>query len=321
MSRLIVTEYISLDGVMEAPGGGESFTYAGWTFRINRGPEGDAFKLEETRNTAALLFGRVTYEGMAAVWPHMSGEFADRWNALPKYVVSSTLSDPAWNNTHVLSGDLSTEIKQLVEKIDGEIVVHGSAKLVNALIKLDLVDELRLMTYPIVLGSGRRLFTSSDEPTQLRLTDVRAVGDGVVISTYSPDFSYHVFREMQADLDTVWKAWTDPDEYGTWFNALPGSVELDVQTGGSWRLKLKPMGDDAPELLSGAYVEVTPKEKLVMTTNFASGDTTMEMSFHPVEGKTRVDIRQTCASRGERDGGREGSLMLLEWCADYLAAT
>ena len=186
MGKLVVTEYISLDGVIEAPGGGEDFVHAGWTFRINRGPEGDAYKFDETRNSDALMFGRVTYEGMAAVWPQMEGEFADLFNTLPKFVVSDTLSDAPWNNTEILTGDLRANVENLKERFSGDIVVHGSARLVQALLELDLVDELRLMLFPIVLGSGKRLFADSEGVKRLRLTSTTTVGDGIAVLTYIP---------------------------------------------------------------------------------------------------------------------------------------
>jgi len=189
MGKLIVTEFITLDGVVEGPGGGESFEHSGWSFRINRGEDGDAVKLEETRDTAALLFGRTTYEGMAAVWPQMSGEFADKWNSVPKYVVSSTLKDPDWNNTTVLDGDVPGDVKRLVDETDGNVVIHGSVTLVNELLKHELVDELRLMTYPVVLGSGKRLFSPSETPSNWRLESVQSVGDGLVITTYQHTIS------------------------------------------------------------------------------------------------------------------------------------
>jgi dihydrofolate reductase len=186
MGKLVVTEYITLDGVIEAPGGGEDFVHAGWTFRIQRGPEGDAFKLEETRTTDALLFGRVTYDGMAAAWPDMTGEFADLFNTLPKFVVSDNLADASWNNTEVLGGrDLEANIEQLKERFDGDIVVHGSARLVQSLLELDLVDELRLMQFPIVLGSGKRLFGDSPDPKRFQLSSMMSVGDGVAVLTYA----------------------------------------------------------------------------------------------------------------------------------------
>ena len=186
MGKLVVTEFITLDGVVEAPGGGEDFVHAGWTLRINRGPEGDAFKLNETRNSDALLFGRVTYEGMAAAWPHRTGDFADLFNSLPKFVASNTLTDVSWNNTEVLHGDLKTNIEQLKSRFQGDIVVHGSARLVQSLLRLDLIDELRLMLFPIVLGAGKRLFGDADQPKRFRLTSTTSVGDGITILTYTP---------------------------------------------------------------------------------------------------------------------------------------
>jgi dihydrofolate reductase len=186
MGNLVVTEYISLDGVVEAPGGGEDYVHAGWTFRIKRGPEGDAFKLEETRNSDALVFGRVTYEGMAAVWPDMTGEFADLFNGLPKFVFSDTLSEPSWNNTEVLRGDLRAHVKDLKRRFAGDIVVHGSPRVVQQLLELDLIDELRLMLFPIVLGSGKRLFTDSANAKRFRLTSTTQVGDGISVLTYAP---------------------------------------------------------------------------------------------------------------------------------------
>ena len=186
MGRIVVTEFISLDGVMEAPGGGEDFKHAGWTFEIERGDEGDKFKLDETFASEALLLGRVTYEGFAEAWPSRDGEFADKFNNMPKYVVSSTLGDPEWNNTTVLKGDLVEEVEKLKREQDGDIVVHGSARLVQALIEHDLVDELRLMVYPVVLGSGKRLFGDTSDGKPLRLVESRVVGDGVSILIYRP---------------------------------------------------------------------------------------------------------------------------------------
>jgi dihydrofolate reductase len=186
MGKLVVTEYISLDGVIEAPGGGEDFVHAGWTFRIQRGPEGDAFKLDETRNSDALVFGRVTYDGMAAVWPHMTGEFADLFNSLPKFVFSDSLSDASWNNTEVLRGDLRANVENLKRRFAGDIVVHGSPRVAQQLLELDLIDELRLMLFPIVLGSGKRFFTDSDNAKRFRLTSATQVGDGIAVLTYTP---------------------------------------------------------------------------------------------------------------------------------------
>ena len=186
MGRIVATEFISLDGVVEDPGGSESFKHGGWSFEISRGDEGDKFKLDETMSSDALLLGRVTYEGFAEAWPSREGEFADKFNTMPKYVVSSTLARPEWNNTTVLEGDLAEEVAQLKERHDGDIVVHGSARLVQALLDQDLVDELRLMVFPVVLGSGKRLFGATSDKKPLRLADSKVVGDGVTVLTYQP---------------------------------------------------------------------------------------------------------------------------------------
>jgi dihydrofolate reductase len=186
VGRIVVTEFVSLDGVVEAPGGGESFKYGGWSFEIERGEEGDRFKLDETMSAEALLLGRVTYEGFAAAWPSRDGDFADKFNSMPKYVVSSTLRDPEWNNTTVLGGDVAEEIVKLKRDQDGDIVVHGSPRLVQALVEHDLVDELRLMVFPVVLGTGKRLFDETSDKKRLRLVDSKIVGDGVAILVYQP---------------------------------------------------------------------------------------------------------------------------------------
>jgi dihydrofolate reductase len=185
MGKIVVTEFMSLDGVVEDPGGAEDFKYGGWSFEFQRGDEGDAFKLEETRNSKALLLGRVTYEGFADAWPSREGEFADLFNSMPKYVVSSTLKDPEWTNTTVLDGDVPQEVQRLRDETDGDIVVHGSVELAQSLIANDLVDELRLMVFPVVLGSGKRLFGDPGEKKTLRLADSKVVGDGIAILTYA----------------------------------------------------------------------------------------------------------------------------------------
>lgn len=186
MGRIVVTEFMSLDGVIEDPGGAEGFQHAGWSFEIARGDEGDTFKLDETMQAGALLLGRVTYEGFAAAWPEREGEFADKFNTMPKYVVSSTLGEATWSNSTLLRGDVVEEVQKLKEQQDGEIVVHGSARLVQTLLEHDLVDELRLMVFPVVLGVGKRLFGSTTDKKRLRLTDSRTVGDGVSILVYQP---------------------------------------------------------------------------------------------------------------------------------------
>jgi dihydrofolate reductase len=186
MGRIVVTEFMSLDGVVEDPGGAEDFKYGGWSFEFARGEEGDKFKLDEALDSEALLLGRVTYEGFAAAWPSRDGEFADKFNDMPKYVVSSTLEDPEWNNSTVLTGDVTEEVAKLKQAQDGDIVVHGSAQLVQTLLERDLVDELRLMVFPVVLGSGKRLFGDTSDKKGLRLADSKTVGDGVAILIYEP---------------------------------------------------------------------------------------------------------------------------------------
>ena len=186
MGRIVVTEFVSLDGVMEDPGGSEEFRHGGWSFEFSRGEEGDRFKLDEAMGAGALLLGRVTYEGFAEAWPSRDGEFADKFNEMPKYVVSSTLENPEWNNSTVLGGDLVEEVSKLRQEIDGDIVVHGSARLAQALLEHDLVDELRLMVFPVVLGRGRRLFGETSEKKALRLSSSMTVGDGISILIYEP---------------------------------------------------------------------------------------------------------------------------------------
>ena len=186
MGRIVVTEFLSLDGVVEAPGGGESFRHGGWSLEINRGDEGDKFKLDEALSSEALLLGRVTYEGFALAWPSREGEFAQKFNNMPKYVVSSTLEKPEWNNSTVLKGDVAQEVSTLKQAHEGDIVVHGSPQLVQALVENDLVDELRLMVFPVVIGSGKRLFGETSDLKSMRLVDSKVVGDGVAILIYQP---------------------------------------------------------------------------------------------------------------------------------------
>jgi dihydrofolate reductase len=183
VGRIVVTEFLSLDGVMEAPGG-EDFKYKGWSFEFDRGEEGNQFKLDETLESEALLLGRVTYEGFAAAWPSREGDFADKFNSMPKYVVSSTLENPEWNNTTVLKGDVVAEVSKLRDAQDGDVYVHGSCQLAQTLIEHDLVDELHLMVFPVVLGTGKRLFGETSDKKPLRLVDSKTVGDGVAILVY-----------------------------------------------------------------------------------------------------------------------------------------
>jgi dihydrofolate reductase len=185
MGRIVVSEFLSLDGVMEAPGGGEKTNYphAGWFFTFDAGDDGDAFKLEEVKTTEALLLGRVTYEDFVAFWPTAEGPVADRFNAIPKYVVSSTLTNPTWSGTSVLNGDFVDDITKLRDSIDGDIGVSGSRRLAQGLIEHDLVDQLNLVVCPIVLGSGDRLFGDSADTKRFTLTSSTTVGEGVAILT------------------------------------------------------------------------------------------------------------------------------------------
>ncbi len=187
MRKLVVTEFITLDGVFEDPGGAEKFERGGWAFKFQRGPEGDKFKMDEMQTCDAFLLGRVTYEGFAQAWPSRSGEFADMMNNMPKYVVSSTLNEPAWKNSTVIKSNLVGEVMKMKEKPGKDILVAGSAQLVNALIENDLIDELRLMVYPVVLGKGKRLFNNGKVDHILELVEVRPVGEeGVVTMIYHP---------------------------------------------------------------------------------------------------------------------------------------
>jgi dihydrofolate reductase len=188
MGRIVATEFVSLDGVMEAPGGGEDFEHGGWTFEIDRGAEGDKFKLDELVEAEAQLLGRVTYEGFAAVWPTMEDDagFAEKMNSMPKYVFSATLQSADWENSTILSGDFAAEIGKLKQDVDGVILVAGSAQLVQGLIERDLLDELRLMVFPVALGSGKRLLGPTTAKKPMKLLGSRTVGDGIVISTYEP---------------------------------------------------------------------------------------------------------------------------------------
>lgn len=188
MGKIVVTEFISLDGVIEAPGGGEDYKHAGWTFEIDRGEEGDKFKLDELVEAEAQLLGRVTYEGFAAAWPGMedAAGFAEKMNSMPKYVVSSTLRETSWNNSTILNGDLADEVARLHREIDGVILIAGSAQLVQGLLERDLVDELRLMVFPVVLGKGKRLFGEVSAKKPLNLVDSKTLGSGIALLTYEP---------------------------------------------------------------------------------------------------------------------------------------
>ena len=186
MGKVVVTEFITLDGVIEDPGGAEKFERGGWAFQFDRGEEGDTFKFDELQASDAQLLGRRTYEGFAAAWPTLeAGEFGEKMNGMPKFVVSSTLTNPEWNNTTVLDGALGEEVGALKRCFEGDILVAGSAQLVRALVARGLVDELRLMVFPIVLGGGKRLFEDGGEATPLALVETRQTG-AVAILTFRP---------------------------------------------------------------------------------------------------------------------------------------
>jgi dihydrofolate reductase len=185
MGKIVVTEFISLDGVFEDPGGAEGYQHGGWSFTFDQGAEGGQFKLDELMAADAQLLGRVTYDGFAKAWPAMEDPvgFASKMNAMPKYVVSATLTDPAWNNTTVITLEQAGKLK---DQYQGDILVAGSGQLVRALAGLGLVDEYRLMVFPLVLGTGKRLFDGAAR-TKLTLADVTRIGpDGVSIQRYTP---------------------------------------------------------------------------------------------------------------------------------------
>jgi len=187
MGRIVVSEFVSLDGVMEDPGGSEGTPAGGWAFRFERGADGDAYKLEELRDAEAMLLGRVTYEGFAAAWPSIEDEqgFAEKMNGLPKYVVSSTLERADWQNSTILPGDPVAEVTALKRRLAGSILVAGSMSLVHTLHDAGLVDEYRLMIYPTVLGSGKRLFREGAAAAGYEAVDVRPAG-AVALMTLRP---------------------------------------------------------------------------------------------------------------------------------------
>jgi dihydrofolate reductase len=188
VGKLVVTEFVSLDGVMEDPGGAEDTPNGGWTFRFPS-PDGEAFKFEELKASDVQLLGRVTYEEFASAWPAMresAGEFGERMNSMPKVVVSSTLTDPAWENTTVISGDIPQAVAALKQQYSGDVLVAGSARLVDLLRAHNLVDEYRLMVHPVVLGTGKRLFGDAGGVTDLRLAESRTVGPDVLLCIYRP---------------------------------------------------------------------------------------------------------------------------------------
>jgi dihydrofolate reductase len=185
MGKLVVTEFVSVDGVFEDPGGSEDYEHGGWTFEYDRGDDGNKFKLDELMEAEVQLLGRVTYEGFAAAWPSRGGPFAEKLNNDPKVVVSTTLTDPEWQNTTVISTDVAEEIAKLKERTEGVILVAGSGTLVATLLEADLVDELRLMVFPTILGRGTRVFPDGIDRLKLALAEAKTVGpDGVQVQIY-----------------------------------------------------------------------------------------------------------------------------------------
>jgi dihydrofolate reductase len=184
MGRIIVSDNVSLDGVVQDPAGDEGFSRGGWVGLIKDRPELNQLTLDEALGAEAQLMGRRTYDWLAARWPSRSGELADRLNTMPKYVVSSTLQDPAWNNSRVLKGDVIHEVSRLKQELDGDIVVPASFQLVRTLLEHDLVDGLRLKIYPVVLGAGERLFGETSDQKPMRLVDTHTVDGDVAFLAY-----------------------------------------------------------------------------------------------------------------------------------------
>jgi dihydrofolate reductase len=183
MGKVVVSEFITLDGVATDPGGFEGQQGGGWAFKFSRGDVGDKFKYDELMASDALLLGRVTYEGFAQAWPSRSGdEFSDKFNSMAKYVVSTTLKDPGWKNSTVIGGDVKAAINKLKEEIEGDILVNGSIQLVGTLLELDLVDEYRLMVYPTVVGAGKKLFPDTSGPVGFELAEPIKAGDTVILT-------------------------------------------------------------------------------------------------------------------------------------------
>jgi len=186
MSKLIVSEFVSLNGVMEAPGGEPTHPHSGWTFKSIYGEDHYAYKGEEIAEAETLLLGRKTYDGFSAAWPEREGDFADKINSMPKYVVSSTLTDPEWRNTTVLSGDPVEEVARLRDADGGPILVNGSAQLVHTLAEADLVDEYRAMVHPVLVADGLRMFPDPSDMKKLKLADVTTYDSGVALLIYTP---------------------------------------------------------------------------------------------------------------------------------------
>jgi dihydrofolate reductase len=188
MGKIIVSENVTLDGVIQDPAGGEGFKYGGWVGRIGDRGRDEAAKiaLDEALGTEAMLLGRRSYEFLASRWPSRTGGLADRLNSKPKYVVSSILQDPAWNNTTVLTGDAVSEVSKLKQQLAGDIVIAASFQLVHTLLEHDLVDEMRLMIYPVVLGTGTRLFGETSDKKPMRLVSNKTVAGDLAFLTYEP---------------------------------------------------------------------------------------------------------------------------------------
>ena len=184
MGKIVVSENVTLDGVIEDPAGVEGFRHGGWVGRITDREEAGKAALDEALGAEALLLGRRSYEFLASLWPARSGALADRLNGLPKYVVSSSLEEPDWNNSTVLKGDPVDEVSKLKQELDGEIVVYASCQLVRTLMEHDLVDELRLMVHPVALGAGERLLDETSDKQPMRLLDNRTVGDSLALLAY-----------------------------------------------------------------------------------------------------------------------------------------
>ncbi len=185
MAKVVVSQFMTLDGVVEDPGGSENADRGGWAFNYDRGPDGDKFKLDELMASDVLLLGRVTYEGFAEAWPTREGEFADKFNGMQKYVVSTTMESADWNNSTIIKDDVAGAVAKLKEAPGGDILVNGSVQLVKTLIEHGVVDELRLMVFPVVLGTGKRLFTELAESTSFRLTEAKPAGETLVL-VYEP---------------------------------------------------------------------------------------------------------------------------------------
>jgi dihydrofolate reductase len=184
MGKIVKSNFVTLDGVVQDPAGNEGFRLGGWVGPLKDRPELGKLALDEALGAEALLLGRRSYEFLAALWPSRSGELAERLNSLPKYIVSTTLEDPGWNNSTVLKGDVVEEVSRLKGGLNGEIVVPASFQLFHTLFEHDLVDELRMTIIPVVLGSGRRLFGERGHMSAMRLVDTRTVDDGVAFLTY-----------------------------------------------------------------------------------------------------------------------------------------